>query len=221
MFEAIAKCPVFKGMDSGSIEKLFKNIRYNVKKQKKGNIILFRGDTYNELIIIISGTLRGEMIDYEGKSIEIEKIEAPSPLAPALAFGKRKMPVDAVVFSDAELLYINRDDFIELMSREKRILVNFLNILSSKAQFLTQRIWFLSFKSIKEKLSYYLLELRREKGDEFILPVSQQQLSEFFAVTRPSLSRVFKELVEDGTIKLEKKVVRILNKENLISYLKE
>ena len=46
------------------------------------------GDPVANLLIVLSGSVRGEMIDYSGKTVKIEDIEAPKPLAAAFLFGK-------------------------------------------------------------------------------------------------------------------------------------
>ena len=131
------------------------------------------------------------MTDYTGKTIKIEDIDAPRPLAAAFLFGQNnQFPVTVIANNDVELLYISKPEFVKLLQKDQRILTNYLNSISSRAQFLTQRIKFLSFKTIRQKIAHYLLELAGDSLAVVELPLSQEQLAEFFAVTRPSLARV-------------------------------
>ena len=71
-FEILTKSPLFKGIPVAELGELLKRIRHRVKRYKNGNSIAFKGDTCEELLILIKGTVRGEMTDYTGKSVEIE-----------------------------------------------------------------------------------------------------------------------------------------------------
>jgi|GEM_PF-6090797 len=46
----------------------------------------------------------------------------------------------------------------------EKIQLNYLSHVSTKAQFLTRKLKFLSFKTIKGKIAHYLLELNHGKG---------------------------------------------------------
>ncbi len=63
-------------------------------------------------MIVISGIVKGEMVDETGKVIKIEDIPAPGALATAFLFGNRnRFPVNVVALSDGELLIIEKAVF--------------------------------------------------------------------------------------------------------------
>ena len=80
---------------------------------------------------------------------------------------------------------------------------------SNRAQFLTERLKFLSTKTIKGKLAQYILA--RAVGTDFTLNMSQTNLAEYFGVARPSLSRSLSEMVNDEIISLKGKNGKVLN----------
>ncbi|NWJ46786.1 MAG: winged helix-turn-helix domain-containing protein [Chloroflexi bacterium] len=56
-------------------------------------------------------------------------------------------------------------------------------------------------KSIKGKISKYLLELQRRSGIcTFMLPLKRGELADFLNVSRPTLSREFCKLRDEGII---------------------
>ena len=87
-FKIISKAHIFRGMSPDRIETFIKTSNYKLKKYVKGNTIAFRGDLYLEFMVLIQGTVIGEMVDPNGNAIEVEVIKAPRPLAPAILFGK-------------------------------------------------------------------------------------------------------------------------------------
>ncbi len=96
-----------------------------------------------------------------------------------------------------------------------------MNIISNRAQFLSNKIKFLSFQTIKGKIAHYLLEQVRKSGSDIvILDKSQTQLAELFGVTRPSLGRAIRELDQDGLIDAKAKQIRIVERNKLSAFLK-
>jgi CRP-like cAMP-binding protein len=95
------------------------------------------------------------------------------------------------------------------------VLKNYLNAISSRTQFLSNKIRFLSFKTIREKLANYILNNIKKDSSVFILNQSQTELAEFFGVTRPSLARALAEMGKEGILRTERREITILDKEKL------
>jgi CRP-like cAMP-binding protein len=148
--------------------------------------------------------------------IKIEDIPAPGALASAFLFGNRKrFPVNVVSVSDGELLIIEKPDFLKLLMRNDIILVNFLDMISNRSQFLSEKIKFLNFKTIKDKLAHYILQKAGKEKSSILLDLTQQELAGFFGVARPSVARALGDLEEEGLIEAKGKNIKILNKKGL------
>jgi CRP-like cAMP-binding protein len=217
----LSQCPVFLGISEEDIKKLLSKIHYQVKKYEKDEIVVYGEEEVKDLLIVLCGSVRGEMIDYSGKTIKIEDIEAPRPLAAAFLFGKEnRFPVTVTANKDSELLAVPVPEFLKLLQLNTRLLRNYLNSISTRAQFLSQKLQFLSFKTIKEKVAHFLLQKADDKYHSFELKNTQQQLADMFGVTRPSLARVLSEMQMEELIKIEKKTVTLLNKNGLNELLR-
>lgn len=222
MHENIINCPLFNGLHKVVIEKLLSDIFFKEKTFEKDDIIAYQNDKVESLIIIVEGSVRGEMIDFSGKSIVIEEIEAPRPIAPAFIFGKENtFPVNVIAQTEGKIAIFPKDSLLKLMQRNDRFLTNFLNSISNRAQFLSYKIRFLSFHSIKGKFAFYILDLAKNNQENTIrIPVSQNKLAELFGVTRPSLGRAIREMHNDGIIFAKGKNIEILNTYDLYDLMK-
>ena len=172
--------------------------------------------------ILLEGTVRGEMIDFAGKTIVIEEIESPMPLAPAFIFGRNNtFPVNIVAQTNISVLKIPKPEFVKLMQKSDTLLINFMNIVSGRAQFLSQKLKFLSFQSIKGKFAFYIMNLSKNtKSNQIVLPLPQSKLADLFGVTRPSLGRAIREMHNDGIIKSNGKNIEIINANKLYEVMK-
>jgi len=215
-FQLLTQCPIFRGITEKEAESLFKKIHFQIKNFSKDEVVVVAGEPVLNLHIIISGSVRGEMIDYSGKTIKIEDIEAPKPLATAFLFGmENKFPVTVTANNHVKILTIPVSEFLKLLQLNTPILKNYLNSISSRAQFLSQKLNFLSFKTIKGKVAHFLLNQAGEKFHSVELKNTQQQLADLFGVTRPSLARVFGEMQKEELIRITNKTVSLLDKKAL------
>jgi CRP/FNR family transcriptional regulator, dissimilatory nitrate respiration regulator len=156
------------------------------------------------------------MVDFTGRVIKIEEIAAPGAIASAFMFGtNNRFPVNVNAVTNTELLVIEKPDFLKLLIAEDRMLINFLNMISNRSQFLSDKIKFLNFKTIKGKLAQFFLQ-RAGKDKNFItLEMTQKDLADYFGVARPSIARALKEMEEEKVIEAKGKSIRIIDKMSL------
>jgi CRP-like cAMP-binding protein len=214
--ELLLKAPLFKGLDIAEISALLKITPHKVKRYSPGSLVAQSGDTVGRLMVVTRGTVKGEMVDYAGRVIKIEDIPAPGALASAFMFGnKNRFPVNVISLTDTEILVIEREDFLRMLMRDSRILINFLDMISSRSQFLSEKIKFLNFKTIKGKLAQFILQRAGETKNEIRLDMTQSDLADFFGVARPSVARALGEMEDGGLIIASGKLIRITGREGL------
>jgi CRP-like cAMP-binding protein len=208
--------PFFKGLSEDEISRILDETPKQIRKFKAGSVIAQSGEPVKSLLTVIEGTVKGEMVDYSGRVIKIEDIPAPGALASAFLFGKRNLyPVNVIAVSDTEILIIEKEDFLKLLLKDRRLLVNFLDLVSNRSQFLSEKIKFLNFKTIKGKLAQFILQRAGNTLLSFSLEMTQAEIADFFGVARPSVARALGEMEEEGLIKAQGKQITILDKQKL------
>ena len=213
MIEILKETVVFNGIDEKTIKNILEKNKYEIKKYSPNESIAFRGDEVRGLYIILKGTLTTEMLTEEGNVIKIEELVPSDVIASAFVFGKKNsFPVDLNAKDEAEILFIERKEFLKLLFSQEKILENFLNEISNKTQLLTSKIWnSFNNKTIKKKFCDYVK--RNQKNNEFFIE-NLGALAEFFGVERPSLSRVLSELVKDEKLeRIGRNKYKILDKD--------
>lgn len=221
MYEILVNCPVFQGIHGEELEKIMAGVRHFRKSYQVGELIAIAGEPCNYLMCLLAGSVKAEMIDFSGKVIKLEDIQAPESLASAFIFGKNnQFPVNIIANESTVILYIPRYDFLKLLQMNLKLLQNYLNNVSTRAQFLSDKIRFLSFKTIKGKIAQYLLKLAGPDKEVIELTMPQHALAEFFGVTRPSFARSLGEMAEDGVIEVDRRKVRILDRRKLLEMVR-
>jgi CRP-like cAMP-binding protein len=215
-YSVLSKAPLFRGYSAEEIEKILSLVNYHIRDFKAGSMIALSGEPVNSLMIVMDGVVKGEMVDYSGRVIRIEDIPAPGALASAFLFGnKNRFPVNVIATLDTELIIIDKPEFLKLLKTEERILINFLDMISNRSQFLSEKIKFLNFKTIKVKLAQYILQKAAKDGISVIFDMTQNELADFFGVARPSVARALGELEEEGLIVADRKNIKIIDRKGL------
>lgn len=212
MFQSLKESPLFKNLDGEQLNKLLSRTPHQFNQFKNKEIIALAGEKVGKAMLLMEGRLRGEMLDFSGNRLKIEEMEPPQMVASAFLYGPDNLfPVNLTALSDGKLLIIYKNDFTAMLSHEPKVLNNYLNIISGKAQFLSQKITFLSLKTIREKIAFFLLKAINPNDLTVNVTQNQTQLAGMMGVARPSLARTIGELESENIIKWEKTQVSIIN----------
>ena len=218
MTPALTNNPLFRGITPEKLSANLEEISFHTRSYKKGEILAQQGAVCNRLVILTKGSVRGEMIDYSGRLIKVEDIAAPSAIAPLFLFGEEnRYPVEVTANEPTEVIELPKSSVLSLFRKNEQFLENYMNLSANYARTLSDKLFFMSFKTIRQKLASYLLRLYKQQQQTHItLARSQQELSDYFGVSRPSLARELAHMQEDGLLIADRKHITILQKEQLV-----
>jgi len=218
MIPALVNNPLFRGITPERIFADLEEISFHTRSYKKGEILAQQGAVCNRLVILTKGSVRGEMIDYSGRLIKVEDIAAPRAIAPLFLFGEEnRYPVEVTANEPTEVIELPKSSVLSLFRKNEQFLENYMNLSANYARTLSDKLFFMSFKTIRQKLASYLLRLYKQQQQTHItLDRSQQELSDYFGVSRPSLARELAHMQEDGLLIADRKHITILQKEELV-----
>ena len=218
MIPTLVNNPLFRGITPERLLADLEEISFHTRSYKKGEILARQGDVCNRLVILTKGSVRGEMIDYSGRLIKVEDITAPKAIAPLFLFGEQnRYPVEVTANEPTEVIELPKPSVLSLFRKNEQFLENYMNLSANYARTLSDKPFFMSFKTIRQKLASYLLRLYKQQQQTHItLDRSQQELSDYFGVSRPSLARELAHMQEDGLLIADRKHITILQKEELV-----
>ena len=220
MYAILAQCPLFRGLTAEQIrETIGERGEFSLTGYKDKDCIAHRDTAYSGLMIILKGRVHGEMVS-GGKTIVVDPIEAPQLIAPAFLFGGyNKLPIDVIADGDVTIMTLHRGYIFELMQANVLIMSNFIDIISNRANVWSKKIFFLSFRSLKEKVATYLLEHTSEESGSVPVP-DIREIAEYFDATRSALQTVLMELEKKHLIRSEASSIAVLNRKGLRDILK-
>lgn len=208
--------PLFGKIPEDKQEAFFVSLNGVTKRYKKGEVVARQGNMIDSLYLLMKGSVKTEMITESGGLLSVETMVAPSPLAPAFLFAENnRFPVDVVALEACEIVLIPKERVMRELATNSFFLKSFMAINANRTQFLSERLQLLSIKTIKGKLAYYIQQ--RVQAGCFRLDRNQTELAEYFGVARPSLSRSFSEMVEEGAITRDGEVANLHTLKGYIS----
>ena len=218
MIPVLVNNPLFRGITPERLFADLEEISFHTRSYKKGEILAQQGAVCNRLVILTKGSVRGEMIDYSGRLIKVEDIAAPRAIAPLFLFGEEnRYPVEVTANEPTEVIELPKSSVLSLFRKNEQFLENYMNLSANYARTLSDKLFFMSFKTIRQKLASYLLRLYKQQQQTHItLDRSQQELSDYFGVSRPCLARELAHMQEDGLLIADRKHITILQKEQLV-----
>lgn len=217
-FSTLIRIPLFHGVEPGELDRLFSDLKIKENLFRRGEILAMQDEPVNRLIILLKGSIKAEMSDPSGKMMKVEDVEAPNPLAILFLFGKNnRFPVQATAREDGLAVVIPKTSVLRMLSMNETILKNYLDISADFASRLSLKLHFMSFRTIRQKVAMYLLELSRAAGSDRVeLDKSKASLAEYFGVSRPSLEREITRMHQDGLIESRRRTIVLLDRPQLV-----
>ena len=197
--------PLFSGIEEGELSALLAMSGNGVRRYKEGEFIALQGDVCRALYILVEGDVLAQMVSPEGKQLTIDRLAAVELLAPAFLFAsENRFPVNLEAQAACEVIAVGRDNFLQAMHDNPRLLQNFLRVISGRSQFLSRKLNEFALLGLKERLLNFLKlngAIRNQKEVAYIL-----------GVARPSLARALSELAAEGRIVVKGKEIKVVER---------
>jgi len=207
-----------RGVDVVELDRLLSGVASRVECHPKGAIILQAGSRYDALRVLLEGSVSAEMHHPNGKSVTIETIDAPDPVAPVILFAPRRaLPVTVVAATDVRILTLPLEAVLDLCQRNRFFLINFLSEVGGKLSIFAEKFRLLEFSSLRKRIAAYLAP-RLENG-ALTLPYPKEKLAEFLSAARPSLSRELSALAAEGILAVEGRLIRVTDEAKFLAIL--
>jgi CRP-like cAMP-binding protein len=215
----LENCILFKGINSEDINRTLESSDSKYFTYKKDSCIFERDDVPKYMYVLTSGAVQIEKVDLNGKRIIMNVFREEGTIFGEvyLYLNQHSYDYSSITIEDSKVLAIPKSFFdVDNGDNEvqRKITYNMLEILSEKAYHLNQKVLILGSFSLRQKLSNFLIQKSRDSGTVH-LEFNREELADYIGTTRPSLSREFANMENDGLIKVKKEEIIIIDMERL------
>lgn len=190
--EELKRITLFAGCSDEALERL---LSQPCRRQEypAGRRMFNPGDPCRALMVLVEGQAESRMMGEEGRELLVDRLKAPMLLAPAFLFATPNIvPVEVNAVTDCVVWHINREAFFEFLQQEPTVLKAFLEVLSNRGHFLSGKMRTFAVNSLRNRVLEYL---EANGSITSVADVAQQ-----LGATRPSLSRILSDMLDEGVI---------------------
>lgn len=213
--KVLSDSKLFAGIDFCEQEEILRCLWVRVEKYSRNEFIRIAGEHHGEVGVVLSGRAAIVKDRAEGDRIIMAVLGPGELFGEMAAFSeKRVWPATVMAHEDCVVLFIPSERIVDNCERRcgchRDLLMNMLKVLADKALALNRKVQYLTIKSLRGKISAFLLECYEKTGKiMFMLPLSRSELAEFLNVTRPSLSREMSRMRDEGLIDFHMSSIRL------------
>ena len=180
------------------------------------------GDKYNHFAILTSGTLSCTHTSPDGTYCIKEQIPPPYAIEPYSLFGYDTTFKCSYTASDnCTVLTIAKRYLFTEFTKHDIFTINFLNLISRKAQKNSELIWHNTTTSIIGRIVQFIAMRCETQSGIKQVNIKMERLATILCETRLNISRALNELQERGLIELHRGAIAVQSLQKLISETKE
>jgi CRP/FNR family transcriptional regulator len=191
----------------------------------EGELLFSEGEPCNGLHIIALGKVRIFKTSMSGRE-QVLAVNVPGEsIAEIPVFDGGPYPASAVAIEDVEIAFISRRDFNAYCLEHPEVALKVLSVVGARLRRLVGIIEELSFTTIRQRLISALLKLaqsegkKTERGIEFQLPATHQELANQLGTVRELISRNLMRLQAEGLLVVDAREIVVKDMKGLSALL--
>lgn len=190
-----------------------------------GELLFSEGEPCSGLHIIARGKVRIFKTSVSGRE-QVLAVNVPGESVAELpVFDGGPYPASAVATEDTEIAFISRRDFHAYCMEHPEVPLKVLSVVGARLRRLVGIIEELSFTTIRQRLIAMLVKLaqnegkKTERGVEFRLPATHQELANQLGTVRELISRNLTRLHAEGVLDIDARQIVVRDLKGLSALL--
>lgn len=209
---------IFEGISEES-KKAIENMPKEEKSYKANELVSSEGEPIESVCIILTGALKSTEYTSEGKELNSSYYFEGDAFPFYLVYGGiKKNFSNTYALKKSKVVWLKVKDLIPIIDNDQVFLHNILRFVAEYCCYSKLVIRCTQYRRVLDRLSFWLLHIKNP--DKIIeIPNSQEVLADILHVNRCSLNQELKFLDSEGIIQLEKKKIKVIDKQYLQSLL--
>ena len=218
MYDTLLQLPLFQGLAKNDFTSILDKVKIHFLKRKAGDTVALGGEDCRELVFLLNGSLVSKTSGRDELYTFYEAINAPFLIEPYSLFGwSTKYVSTYTALTACNLVTIEKAYLLSELNNYEIIRLNYLNILSNRAQNLHDRLWTNLPESLHDRIVEFILLHSYVPGGEKRLKIKMDDLAKLLSSTRIRVSKALNEMQDKHWLTLHRGEIRIPD----ISLLKE
>lgn len=218
--QMLEKHYLFAGLDKPTRKMVFQ--KAFVKKIPANSFIFQKNDTATNFYFISKGSVRLFFSSPDGKEKTVRVFQSGQSFAEAIMFMNRNTyPANAMTMTDTTLIAFNIKDYYQQVADNPKKLLAILGHFSTHIQNLSGQIEMLSVLDARNRVMLYLRQQAPphiQDGESIAISQSKKNFAEFLAIRHETLSRLLRQLEDEGIVQWHQNHLVLLDVEKIRSF---
>ena len=215
--QAMRSNHLFMDIDQHDFETIVQGT--SARKLFTGETLFSQQQPASEFFMLVEGKIKITLSSSEGTEKVVDIIKPGNTFAEAIIFnGMQGYPVNSKALSEATVLRINAENYIQVLSNSPKACLKVMGRLSIRLHWLVNEIDRLSLHNASYRLISYLLEDVPEGSNEKIqikLGAPKRIIASRISITPETLSRTLKSLSKNDMIEVDDEHIVLNNPSKL------
>ena len=210
----IQTVPLFSDLSDTSLKVITgKMVARSYDKEKMILIEESAGETF---FLISKGTVKITRMSDDGREVILAILGEGDFFGEMALLDGEGRSANVIALEDAEVLTLQRSDFLDILERFPKIAIHLLKELTARIRYSDQQIESLSLSGAEQRIALVLIRLAEEMGQikEGTVTIEhipyQQDIANMAGTSRETVSRVYKMLEDKNHIVREGKTLKII-----------
>lgn len=219
LIELLKKSMLFSGLADADLAQL---AAITVRRTfKKGETLFSEGEEATGFYLLVSGNIKLCRMSHDGREKVLHFVQPQETFAEAAFFGDGRYPAEARAIESGEVIYLPKEGFLELMTRNPNFTLNLVVSLSLQLRRFARQIEELSFADVTSRLASFLVRRASEKSTSYDgityvdLGIKKGELAARLGTASETISRTLRKLMNEGIIEVQGNRVLIHQMEKL------
>lgn len=213
-------------MSDADLDRLVSCFAPRVRQYKKGEILMLAGYENSDIGIVLDGRITAVKNTPDGGSVALTQMGPGGMFGDVLSGSNVRSPVTVLAETDCTAVYLPYNKIIHpcatLHEAHCLLLQNLVSTISNKYFALDRRVELLICKSLRARISIWLLEEAKRAGsDTFSVSLTRAGLAEYLNCDRSALSRELSRMQREGLLETYRSSFKLLNKARLRAQYQE
>ena len=211
MFDTLLQLPLSQGLCHEDFTNILEKVKLHFTRHKPGEPLIKSGEVCDQLLFLLKGRLSSVTVSEDDTLTVIEYFEAPAVLEPYSMFGMNTRYISSYIpyNEEAQMVSISKSFVMGELFKYDIFRLNYMNIVSNRAQNLYTRLWDKAPKDIEDKIIRFILGHIERMTGEKLFKVKMDDLARMLDDTRLNVSKALNGLQELNLLELHRKEIRI------------
>ena len=218
IYDKLLQFPLFQGMSHDDLEIIAGHTRFGFQKVQAGKMIAKAGDTCNQLLFLINGSVRvvTHADDY-GYAVE-EQLSSPYIFQLESIFGyHQRYTHDYTALMDVNFLMIDKEEVIRLSEDFLVFRLNLLNNFATQTQKQVRQVWARLPQTLSERILRFFVSHCVYPAGRKEFRILMVRLADELNESRLNVSRALNDMQHSGLIVLGRGKIEIPQLERLLT----